>query len=462
MAFSILISDPDMDFAKKTKQFLEENSYEVDIVKSGKDCQLRLYKKKYLAVILDVDTVRHSGPEVLKYIRLNVPSVKVILTFESKKRLDSLDVTKKQLTKLGASDILVKPYLFSALLKSIEGGSQFTAWKDLKGDNLGKEPEQVDENDEAFTKIKIEDFYAGNTNIFDCYIKMSPNKYIKILHKGDFFEESRITSYSSNENITHLYFRTRDRATYINFVNDALAQLLKKKGEPFDKKMKMTQDLTEKYIEEVYTVGLKPQLIEEGKQICKSIFKIAQKDAKLQNLMAAYEDYDASAYSHSFLVALFSTMICQNIEWATQRTTEIIAFGTMLHDIGKIKLPEDLIGKSEDQLTSKQFEIFKEHPRHGAEMLQDCQLVTEPIRQVVYQHHEHINGEGYPNRIPGIRIYPPAKIVALANEFANYIAFNKITPREGIKQFIQDQDKIILFDPQAIKALVQCFIRGKK
>jgi putative nucleotidyltransferase with HDIG domain len=461
MSLAILISEPDERWGNEIKMFLKSKSYEVEKSLNGKDCQLKIYKNKYLAVILDIDTKNHSGLEVLRYLRLNAPSVKVILTLQSKKKLEDLELDRDDLGKLGASDILTKPYSLEMLLESVEGANQFEAWKEIKGSGSQKEEETLEADDEDFTRIKIQDFYSGNTTIFDCYVRLTKNKYIKILHKGDFFEESRIKKYAGEKEITHLYFKTKERAIYINFINNVLEKMASSQTEPTERKVKTAKNLAEKYVEEVYTVGLKPQLIEEGKKICQNIYNLIQRSPDLANLMAMYEDYDPPAYAHLFLVSFISAITCQNLEWASSRTVELIAFGSLLHDIGKLKLPESIRGKNVDELDQKELEKYQEHPKIGAEMLQQYPIITEPIRQIVYQHHEYVNGEGFPNGLTGMKIYPLAKVVALSDELANLIVKTKTPPIQGLRELIPDREKIVRYDPLIVKALVKGFIKGK-
>jgi len=461
MAYSILISEPDDRWAEEIKSFLESKSYIAEKSVNGKDCQLKVYKNKYLAVILDIDTANNSGFEVLKYLRLNAPSVNVILTFKNKKRLQDLEITKDDLKKLGASDILIKPYALDALLESIEGASQFESWKEVKSNGPQKAEESIEADDSDFTRIKIQDFYSANATIFDCYIRIARNKYLKILHKGDFFEQSRIKKYSEEKEISHLYFKTKERAVYINFINEVLEKMVSSQTETTQKKVSTVRNLAEKYIEEVYTVGLRPQLIEEGKKVCENMHNLIKKSPDIAKLLAMYEEYDPPAYAHSFLVSFMSAITCQNLDWASQRTVELIAFGSLVHDIGKLKLPEDIRGKSIDELDAKQLEKYQEHPRIGAEMLQKYPLITEPIRQIVYQHHEYVNGEGFPNGLTGMKIYPLAKVVALSDEFANIIIGRKLSPLRALRELIPDRQKIVRYDPLVVKALVKGFMKGK-
>lgn len=457
----VLISDPDLTWAKNTTAFLAERNLKSDIVTNGKDCQLSLYKQKYSTIILDIDTNNHPGLVVLKYLRLNYSGTKVILTFKNKERFREINLSSEDLKKIGVSDHLIKPYTFEKLMKSIEGENPLDAWKKVSANERAKEDEEVYAKDQEFTRIKLDTFYSGNTTIFDHYLRLGPNKFVKILHKGDHFDPSRLEKYSKDKAIEFLYFKTKDRAVYINFMNQMLERTIGSSHVPTDQALKSLRSVSEKYIEEIYTVGLKPELLEEGQNLCKNMYDVVQKNKDLNLIMRQYQDYDQSAYAHLFLVSFFSTLIIKNLEWASSRTAATVAMAGLVHDIGKLKLPPELREKNESQMTPEQRLLYRQHPLWGAQMLEKCGNIPEPVIQIVYQHHEHVNGKGFPNELSGTKIYPLAKIVSLADYFSNILVENKITPLEGLNVFLPEKDNTLKFDSMAIKSLVTGFLRDK-
>ena len=177
MPLSVLISDPDEDWAEKVLSFLKERSLFVEKASDGKDCQLKMYRGKFFAIVLDIETQNHSSIEVLRYIRLSAPAVKVILTAQSSK-LKKIGLGSSDLKRLGASDILIKPYSMETLRESIEGVNHFEEPGDTSPETQQTEQE-IAVDDSEFTHVKVEDFYSGNTTIFDCYIRAEKNKIYK-------------------------------------------------------------------------------------------------------------------------------------------------------------------------------------------------------------------------------------------------------------------------------------------
>jgi len=92
-----------------------------------------------------------------------------------------------------------------------------------------------------------------------------------------------------------------------------------------------------------------------------------------------------------------------------------IKIAAILHDIGKIGIPESILNKP-DKLTPEEYSIVKTHPSIGYEILSDIDYLDN-IREIIYQHHERYDGKGYPLGLKGNNMLTEAKILALADAF---------------------------------------------
>jgi HD-GYP domain-containing protein (c-di-GMP phosphodiesterase class II) len=124
-----------------------------------------------------------------------------------------------------------------------------------------------------------------------------------------------------------------------------------------------------------------------------------------------------------------------------------------------MKLPASIKEKDTKNFTPTDWEEYQKHPRLGAEMLREIPDINYQVVQIVYQHHERLHGAGYPNKLTAIKIYPLAKIVALADDFSDFLVEKRVSPLEGIKLFLQDREKLLSFDQAIIRALVSGFIK---
>ena len=456
----LLISDPDSSWAEKVRKHFTQLNREADICANGKDCQLKIFKNNYDALILDFDTSSHSAIEVLKFIRLNHPSVRVILTIDSQKRLQELQISKEDFAKMGVSTLLVKPYSLDKIVETVEQQNLHSSWRNIIENDSLQEEEKVSLPDNEFTRIFIDSMSFENAAIFDLYIRLEKNKFLKIFNRGDIYNQNRLIKHFSDINNGCIYFKTRDRSIYINFMNDFIQRLAKKEDVPTVQKVGLAKALVEKYIEEVHTKGLHPQLIEEGKKACENIFEIIQYSKDLAVHMRDYQEHNDDQITHSFLTSFFSVMMAKSLKWKSSRTIEALALGGLLHDIGKLKLDRKIRDKDEESLTEMERIQFRKHPQYGVELLQKCEGITEAVLQIVYQHHELIDGTGYPGHLSGGKIYPLAKVVNLADAFTYEMLKKKTSPIVTLKSMISNSKQVLKYDPVIVKALITCFIKS--
>ena len=462
MTVKILISDPSNEYAQRIRQEMDTKYYEVELAQNGREAQLKCYKSKYHALILDVDTQNHSGMEVLKYFKVHAPLIKIILTVASQKRLDDLRFSKNDFFKMGVSDLLIKPYTTERLLKSITGELQFELYKNFsytRDKDSTKVGEEMSARDDLFTKIKIDEFLTGSACIFDLYVQINPNRYVKILHRGDFLSREQIERFKGNKKIEYLYFYTKDRALYVYYLNGLIEKLNQKPNKNVEVKIKAMKQVTEKYIEEIYTVGLKPELVAEGEKVCKNIHLMVKNEKEMYKHLRQLEDRDYSAYSHAFLVVFLSSMMCHFLEWGGEKTIQTVSWGAMFHDIGKLKLDPVLSSLNPLDMTDKQRKKYEDHPLLGVEMIARNRFATTEVRQIILQHHETMDGEGFPKGLIGIKIYPLAQVVGFVNYCAIRMAKEQSTPVAMLKNFFNEGKDFIKFNPKVIKAFVQCFVK---
>jgi HD-GYP domain-containing protein (c-di-GMP phosphodiesterase class II) len=132
-------------------------------------------------------------------------------------------------------------------------------------------------------------------------------------------------------------------------------------------------------------------------------------------LMASViEARDAYTGGHLWRVSQYAQQLAEAAGLPTQMVF-LSRLGGFLHDIGKISIPDDILGKR-GELTQPEYEVVKTHPGIGATLIQDHPLGDLAL-SAVHQHHEWVNGEGYPGRLEGDQISIFARIVSIADAF---------------------------------------------
>lgn len=146
-----------------------------------------------------------------------------------------------------------------------------------------------------------------------------------------------------------------------------------------------------------------------------------------------------SVYSHSLNVAMISRILGKWLHWSSSELDALVLAG-LLHDIGKITIPEEILNK-EGKLTDEEFQIIRSHPKAGYDRIKDLKIDSR-IKKAALQHHERSDGSGYPMGVDEIMIDDFALIIAIADVYDAMTAARKyrapLCPFQVIREFERD------------------------
>jgi diguanylate cyclase (GGDEF)-like protein/putative nucleotidyltransferase with HDIG domain len=171
-----------------------------------------------------------------------------------------------------------------------------------------------------------------------------------------------------------------------------------------------------RFSQEQYISRTKKAIVElrEKNQILKKnseeIFK--SNEGLLETLSEIIDLRDPYVLGHSKQVSYYATEIARRMK-LNDKQIELIRKGALLHDIGKIGIPEDILAKP-SHLTSEEYEVIKRHAVLGAELVAKSPSLR-PLIPIIRHHHEYLNGNGYPDKLRGNQISIEARIVAIAD-----------------------------------------------
>ncbi|HEX3018937.1 MAG TPA: HD-GYP domain-containing protein [Chitinispirillaceae bacterium] len=131
--------------------------------------------------------------------------------------------------------------------------------------------------------------------------------------------------------------------------------------------------------------------------------------------LAQIKGYDEYTYVHSVNVGVLITALAYSMGYTKDKLVHA-GVGGLLHDIGKMGIPESILNKK-GKYTSGEYAIMKRHPEIGINMLKGYKNISEISRTVVIQHHERYNGNGYPRHLSGSSISEIGLIAAVADVY---------------------------------------------
>ena len=176
-------------------------------------------------------------------------------------------------------------------------------------------------------------------------------------------------------------------------------------------------DQASKQMEEIFDVvsetGVVP--VEEIKDYILPTIRQAAEIPHIYHLFYELKTKDEYTYRHTICVGIIATMIGK---WLNLSQSDLfdLSLGATLHDIGKARVPQDILNKP-GRLTQEEYQEMKRHAVYGYNLLRNIPEINERVGLIALQHHEREDGRGYPFSLRSEKIERLAKIVAIADVY---------------------------------------------
>jgi len=190
-------------------------------------------------------------------------------------------------------------------------------------------------------------------------------------------------------------------------------------------------------------------------------FKMLQKATEdiVQAMSYTSEIRDPYTAGHQKKVCELAIAIGEEMN-ISEEQLQGVKFAAMIHDIGKISVPSDILSKP-GRISNTEFEVIKGHSQTGYELLDKINFPW-PISQIVHQHHEHLDGTGYPSGFKGNDILLEARIISVADTVEAMTSHRPYRPALGIEKAMDEikSKKGIFYDPDVVEACIKIFNNG--
>lgn len=170
------------------------------------------------------------------------------------------------------------------------------------------------------------------------------------------------------------------------------------------------------------------------------------------------ESRDPYTHGHQSRVAQVARLLAEEMGLA-ENDVYAIELAALLHDVGKLAVPSEILNKPVS-LTPLEFELITVHPSWGYEILKDIEFPA-PVARIVLQHHERMDGSGYPNGVRGTAILPEARILAVADVVEAMASFRPYRPALGVETAVEEiRSGIGRYDDDARQACMRLYDAG--
>lgn len=177
----------------------------------------------------------------------------------------------------------------------------------------------------------------------------------------------------------------------------------------------------------------------------------------IELLAGVTELRDPYTMGHQRRVAHLAGALARELGLGEEKVREVVRAG-LVHDIGKIQIPAEFLSKP-GKLGEKEFAIIREHPNTGGDLLKGIELPW-PLSAIVLQHHERMDGSGYPRGLKGEDILPAARVIAVADVVEAMASHRPYRPALGIERALREVTTNAgrLYDADVVAACRRLFL----
>jgi response regulator RpfG family c-di-GMP phosphodiesterase len=469
--FKILIVDDEKDICEAVGTFLKHNFFDVTTTSSSNYAMKLLDENTYHVLLSDFYMEELNGLELIKYAKSKNHDIITLVMTGNPSVKHAVEIIRE-----GAYDYFVKPFAFSSLLKTIEQA--------LEKQNLAKENIQLKEVLSLYIissqlgmtlsldtilnsilSLAIRELNADSASIFlynEKTTKLQPANSIGIpneyFHKSMNRSENGIVEWVISHNeplILQNKLQDENLKSFVDKRNirSAICIPLRAEGEIVGVlNVSITQknkpDFTENQLKALTIIGSSAAMAIKNARLHQDLKENFY--SSVRSLANAVEAKDPYTRGHSDRVVKYALKIGRKLNFDSE-TLEKLRLASILHDIGKIGIPESILLKP-DKLTDEEFHIMKNHPVIGEKILSPVDPLLD-VRKWIYQHHERYDGKGYPDGLKKDEILLPGRILIVSEVFDALVTKRAYKSAWSIKKTIEylRENSKTHFDPDIVE-----------
>ncbi len=448
MAKSILIVDPDRSFYEK----LQEDPLFKDIpfkhVYSGSEAQklLKEEKESFNSCLISPEVRNPSGAAVIRFSLTYQPTLPIYLIESMNVELDeTID-----LDEMGIQGKIAKPFNLKILKEKLGRIIDFFDTESIMKnvsteDKVGQE---LESEDSAYRPIKAELFVSGSKSLFDIYVKLRKDKFIKIVQGGDVFDVERVVDYLK-KGVKHFYIRKEALESYVEYCDRLTSIVAKNDQLDTDKKMGFLFNQGEVTLNAMVDMGVDNDSLVHAQKYFRNTCQLVEKAGEESSFLATLIR-EMAGFEHSSALVIVSSIVAKAAGIETQKSLEALGVASLLHDIGMVsavKKGSDPYSDAEEKLFDEDdvFEkimskkvygdeknrlesMFFNHAELGARQLEGVKGIPPLVPQIIRQHHAHLEKEL--KRFGGGQIHPLAEIIEISDLFVRMM--QRFSNAEGV------------------------------
>lgn len=219
----------------------------------------------------------------------------------------------------------------------------------------------------------------------------------------------------ASKGVNKLFIDRNDGGKYQNYLRENWKQLIEDDSQPITNRVAVMSEVMRDVLSEEFSAGDTTDIVLASQQLGKGTCQLIDREQLFGKELSSVLHHDYATFTHCTNVSLYGVLLARELGYSGSELQEI-AVGGLLHDLGKLQIDERILTKP-GRLDEFEFREIQKHPLTGYKDLVHRADLTFGQLMMTYQHHERVNGSGYPVGCAGNEIHPWAKICAVVDVY---------------------------------------------
>ncbi|RLA83149.1 MAG: hypothetical protein DRG78_05235 [Epsilonproteobacteria bacterium] len=285
------------------------------------------------------------------------------------------------------------------------------------------------------THISLKALESGHIYSYPIYYKNTNNMFKTLVSANEKYGNEVLDTIKALK-IRDAYVLTKDHNQYETDTQEYMSKLIYDDSVSVEKKSKMLQEMAADTMNELFLGDLNTDKIERTSALLNDTISLVFNDKSAIKAMMGVTSYDYYTYTHSVNVSIYAVGFASYLKFP-QKDIHTIGMAAILHDLGKKDIPTEIVNKK-GKLTDEEFTIMKNHSSYSVRILKEMGNTDALMLDIIEQHHEKLDGSGYPYGLKADEIHFFSQIISICD------IFDALTTKRSYKNALQSYDALTI------------------
>jgi len=277
-------------------------------------------------------------------------------------------------------------------------------------------PRVAEKPSPRFIAVSVSTILPSSVSGVAFYLRDNPRAPTRLFRGSDYPFQSSDIQQLLERGVHTLYVASGEFHKYQQYLRDNLTTILEDETRSVEQRFGNLNDVVRDVVGAAFKTQDVNKTVEATKEVAQHAVDLICRDDAVATELCNVLYHDYNTFTHSANVTFYCVLLAHRLGIGDKGDLNAIAVGAMLHDLGKLDIREAILNKA-GPLSDAEFDIIKRHPIVGLTKLCRREDLNFGQLMMVYQHHERLDGQGYPVGLVEDEIHPWAKLCAVVDVY---------------------------------------------